>query len=49
MASAWDATTRATELWPKVLEEFEPAPQDPTVVDAIQAYVGKRKEELEGV
>jgi len=49
MAGSKDATTRATELWPKVLEEFEPPPTDPAVEEALQAYVAHRKEELKGV
>jgi trimethylamine---corrinoid protein Co-methyltransferase len=49
IAGSKDATTRATELWPKVLEEFEPPPADPAVEEALQAYMAKRKEELKGV
>ncbi len=49
MAGSKDATMRATELWPKVLEEFEPPPADPAIEEALQAYMAKRKEELRGV
>jgi trimethylamine--corrinoid protein Co-methyltransferase len=49
MDGSKDATARATELWPKVLEEFEPPPVDPAVEEALQAYMAKRKEELKGV
>ncbi|MBT6272682.1 MAG: trimethylamine methyltransferase family protein [Chromatiales bacterium] len=46
LAGAKDATARATELWPKILDEFEPPPTDPAVVEALEAYMAKRKEEL---
>lgn len=48
MAGAKDATTRATELWPKILDDFEPPPSDPAVEEALQAYMAKRKEALKG-
>ena len=48
MAGAKDATARATELWPKILEEFEPPPSDPAVVEELQAYMAHRKEQLGG-
>ena len=43
-----DATARATELWPKILEEFSPPPMDPATREALEAYVAKRKEQLGG-
>jgi len=46
LAGSRDATTRATEIWPKILAEFEPPPTDPAIEEALQAYVTKRKEEL---
>jgi trimethylamine--corrinoid protein Co-methyltransferase len=49
IAGSKDATTRATELWPKVLQEFEPPPTDPAIIEELQAYMAKRKEELKGV
>ncbi len=48
LAGAKDATARATELWPKILEEFEPPPIDPAIDEAMQAYMARRKEELGG-
>ncbi|HKJ50220.1 MAG TPA: trimethylamine methyltransferase family protein [Gammaproteobacteria bacterium] len=48
IAGSKDATMRATELWPKVLEEFTPPPIDPAVREALEAYVAHRKEELGG-
>ncbi len=46
LAGAKDATMRATELWPKILEEFEAPPSDPAIVEELDAYVAKRKEIL---
>ena len=48
LAGSKDATMRATELWPKVLEEFTPPPTDAAVLEALEAYVAHRKEELGG-
>ena len=47
-AGAKDATMRATELWPKILAEFEPPPIDPAIDEALKEYMAKRKEELGG-
>ena len=49
IAGSKDATTRATELWPKVLREFEPPSTDPAIEEELQAYMAHRKEELKGV
>jgi trimethylamine--corrinoid protein Co-methyltransferase len=48
LAGAKDATTRATELWPKILQEFEPPPVDPSIIEQLEAYIAHRKEELKG-
>ncbi|OED36428.1 methyltransferase [Chromatiales bacterium (ex Bugula neritina AB1)] len=45
-AGSKDATQRATEIWPRILEEFEPPPLDPAIYEELQEYVAKRKEEL---
>lgn len=45
-AGAKDATQRASEIWPKILEEFEAPPLDPAIKEELEAYVAKRKEEL---
>ena len=45
-AGSRDATQRATEIWQRVLAEFEPPPVDPAVREELEAYVAKRKEEL---
>ena len=47
-AGAKDATVRATELWQKVLEDFEPPAIDPAIKEALEAFVAKRGEELGG-
>lgn len=46
LAGSKDATTRATEIWPKILAEFTPPPIDPAIQEALEAYVAKRKESL---
>jgi len=46
LAGAKDATTRATELWPKILQEFEPPAKDPAIEEELEAYMAKRKETL---
>ena len=48
LAGSKDATERATELWPKILEDFTPPPIDPAIEEALQAYMAHRKEELGG-
>ena len=45
-AGAKDATTRATETWQRVLEEFAPPAIDPAVVEELEAFIAKRKEQL---
>ena len=46
LAGSKSALTRATELWPKILAEFEPPPVDAAVKEELEAYVAKRKETL---
>jgi len=46
LAGAKDATTRATEIWQKILAEFEPPPTDPAIDEELLAYMAKRKQEL---
>ena len=43
---ALDTTQRATKLWQKILEEFEPPPIDAAISEEMEAFVAKRKEEL---
>ena len=46
MAGAKDSTTRATEIWQKVLKEFTPPATDPAISEAMDAYIAKRREKL---
>lgn len=46
LAGSRDATTRATEIWQHVLEEFEPPPIDRAIIETLDSYVAKRKETL---
>jgi len=45
-SGALDTSARATQLWQKILQEFEPPATDPAIKEEMQAYVAKRKEEL---
>lgn len=45
-AGAQTATMRATGIWQKVLEEFEPPPLDPGHKEALDDYVARRKAEI---
>ncbi len=46
LAGSKDATTRATEIWQKILAEFEPPPSDPAIEEELLAYMAKRKETI---
>ena len=48
LAGAKDATTRATEIWQKILTDFEPPASDPAIEEELKAYMAKRKEVLGG-
>ncbi len=48
LAGSKDATTRATELWPRILDEFDPPAIDPAIAEALQAFMAHRKEALAG-
>jgi len=37
-----DATTRANEVWKRVVADFEPPPIDETVVECLDDYIGRR-------
>ncbi len=45
-AGAKTTTMRATEIWQKVLAEFEPPPLDPGRKEALDDYVARRKAEI---
>jgi trimethylamine--corrinoid protein Co-methyltransferase len=46
-AGALTATQRANQIWKELLKIYEKPPMDPAVDEALQAYVAKRKEEIE--
>jgi trimethylamine--corrinoid protein Co-methyltransferase len=45
-AGARDATERATAIWQKILEEFQPPPLDPARGEALDDYVARRREQI---
>jgi trimethylamine---corrinoid protein Co-methyltransferase len=47
-AGAKNATERATGIWKKLLESYEPPPLDRAVKEAIDAHVARRTEEIGG-
>ncbi|HEY3721326.1 MAG TPA: trimethylamine methyltransferase family protein [Roseiarcus sp.] len=47
-AGAKNATERATGVWKKLLESYEPPPLDLAVKEAIDAHVARRTEEIGG-
>ena len=49
LAGGLDATARATAIWQKALEIYEPPTLDPAIAEALAAFVARRKEELENV
>ncbi len=49
LAGGLDATQRATQIWQKALEIYEQPPLDPAISEALDAFVAKRKEELQSV
>ncbi len=46
IAGAKDATARATEVWQRVLQEYEAPPIDPARLEAVDAYIARRKEAI---
>ena len=49
LAGAQNATQRATAIWQKALEIYQPPALDPGVAEALDAFVARRKEELRNV
>ena len=49
IAGSLDATRRATAIWRRALESYEQPALDPAIVEALDAFVARRKEELHGV
>jgi trimethylamine--corrinoid protein Co-methyltransferase len=48
-AGGLTATQTATQIWQKALEIYEQPPLDPAIAEALDAFVAKRKEELQSV
>lgn len=46
ISGAKDATERATEVWQQALKEYEEPVMDAAIMDELEAYVAKRKEEI---
>jgi trimethylamine--corrinoid protein Co-methyltransferase len=45
-SGARDATQRATVIWRRALSEYEQPAMDPAVLEALDAYVAKRREQI---
>lgn len=45
-SGAQDATQRATEIWQRVLDDYDQPEIDPARLEAIDAYIAKRKEDI---
>jgi len=43
-----DATQRATDIWKRALEEYEQPALDPAVLEALDAYIARRREAIGG-
>ena len=41
-----DAYTRAEKCWQEVLENFTPPPMEAAIMESLQSYIAKRKEEI---
>lgn len=46
LAGAKDATARATDVWQRVLREFEPPPIDPGIAEALETHAAHRREAI---
>jgi trimethylamine--corrinoid protein Co-methyltransferase len=45
-AGALTATERATAVWKQLLENYEQPPLDPAIAEELDAFVRRRKEEI---
>ena len=43
-----DATQRATDIWKRALEEYEQPPLDTAIVEALDAFIARRREAIGG-
>lgn len=48
-AGSEDTAARANRLWKAMLEQYEPPPTDPAIVEALNEFVARRERELAGV
>jgi trimethylamine--corrinoid protein Co-methyltransferase len=46
-AGARDTTQRATDLWQQLLAAYEEPAMEPAVSEELEAYVARRREEIE--
>ena len=45
-AGARTTTERAMEIWPKLVEAYEPPPMDLARIEEMQAYIAHRRAEI---
>lgn len=45
-AGGKDATQRATQIWQRALREYEQPPMEPSIREALDAYIAKRREDI---
>ena len=45
-AGARTTTERAMEIWPKLVEAYEPPPMDAARIEEMQAYIAHRRDEI---
>lgn len=45
-AGSRTATERAMDIWPEILAAYQPPAMDPARIEAMQAYIARRKEEI---
>ena len=48
-AGSPDAVQQAHKLWQALIHNYQPPPMDPAVKEALEDFVGRREQELEGV
>jgi len=46
LTGAKDATQRATAVWKRALEEYEQPPLEPAILEALDAFVARRRAEI---
>jgi trimethylamine--corrinoid protein Co-methyltransferase len=48
LAGAQDATQRATAIWQRALDEYQPPPLEPSIREELDDYVARRRERIGG-